>query len=163
MSDDPALDVLATAVEELRAALAEAARARGDQQELIRELHQENTRLREAVQNRVQDPLVRELILLADTCLRSGRSWASRDPDVERAMTGVAEDIGHMLQRHGVEAFQPEPGTPFDRRDARVVRTLDTDDPERDGHVAEVLQPGYRLGDRVLRPAEVVVCRAVPG
>jgi len=42
------------------------------------------------------------------------------------------------------------------------VRTVDTDDPERTNQVAEVLQPGYRLGDRVLRPAEVVVFRAVP-
>ena len=43
------------------------------------------------------------------------------------------------------------------------MRTVDTDDPERTNQVAKVLQPGYRLGDRVLRPAEVVVFRAVPG
>jgi molecular chaperone GrpE len=158
---DPALDVLAAAVEELRAALADAARARADQQELIRRLHEENTHLREAVQNRVQDPLVRDLILLADTCVRSGRSWASRSPDVERVLADVAEDIGHVLQRNGVETFQPEPGAPFDRREARAVRTVDTADPEHANRVAAVLQPGYRLGDRVLRPAEVVVCRAV--
>ena len=162
MSADPTLDVLAAAVEELRAALADAARARTDQQELIRQLHEENTALREAVQNRVQDPLVRDLILLADTCLRSGRSWADRNGDVERVLADVADDIGLMLLRHGVDAFRPEPGTPFDRREARAVRTVDTDDPERTNQVAEVLQPGYRLGDRVLRPAEVVVFRAVP-
>ena len=127
----------------------------------------QNTRLREAVQNRVQDPLVRDLILLADTCLRTGRSWAARDgdaqpADVERAPTGVAEDIGQMPHRHGVEPSRPEPGTPFDRHEARAVGTVDTDDPARANHVAEVLHPGYRLGDRVLRSAEVVVCRAVP-
>ena len=37
------------------------------------------------------------------------------------------------------------------------MRTVDTDDPERTNQVAKVLQPGYRLGDRVLRPARVVV------
>lgn len=167
MSTDPALDVLAAAVEELRAALGTAAQVRADQQDLIRQLHDENTRLRDTVQNRVQDPLVRDLILLADTCLRAGRSWATRDgdvppTDVEHVLTGVAEDIGNILLRHGVETFLPEPGTPFDRGEARAVRTIDTDDPERANHIAEVLQPGYRLGDRVLRPAEVVVCRSVP-
>lgn len=167
MSADPTLDVLAAAVEELRAALAEASQARSDQHQLVQQLHEENSRLREAVQNRVQDPLVRDLILLADSCLRTGRSWAARDgdaqpADVERALTGVAEDIGQMLRRHGVEPFRPEPGAPFDRHESRAVRTVETDDPARANHVAEVLQPGYRLGDRILRPAEVVVCRMVP-
>jgi molecular chaperone GrpE len=163
----PTLETLAGAVDELRGALSEAARVRADQQELMRQLHEENTRLREAVRNRVQDPLVRDLILLADTCMRSARSWAAYDDrvdpaDVDGALTGIAEDIGQMLLRHGVESFRPEPGAPFDRHEARAVRTVDNDDPASAGQVVEVLQPGYRLDDRVLRPAEVVVYRAAP-
>jgi molecular chaperone GrpE len=76
---------------------------------------------------------------------------------------GDATTLGDgTLRRHGVEPFRPEPGAPFDRHESRAVRTVETDDPARANHVAEVLQPGYRLGDRILRPAEVVVCRMVP-
>ena len=32
-----------------------------------------------------------------------------------------------------------------------------------DGAILEVIQKGYRLGDRVLRPARVVIRREAPG
>jgi hypothetical protein len=41
-----------------------------------------------------------------------------------------------VLRRHGVESFRPEPGTPFDRPEARVVRIVDTNDPACANYVA---------------------------
>ena len=63
--------------------------------------------------------------------------------------------IVNLLRAQGVEEI-PAEGAPFDPHvhDA-VMQVPATEVPA--GHVAQVLAPGYRLGERVLRPARVVV------
>jgi molecular chaperone GrpE len=46
---------------------------------------------------------------------------------------------------------------PFDPALHEAVTTAPTDDPARDHTVGAVLQPGYKLGDRLIRPARVQV------
>lgn len=60
------------------------------------------------------------------------------------------------LQAFGV-ALIGSPGEPFDPRLHEAVESVAVE-PERDGLIVEVVQPGYRLGDAVLiRPARVRV------
>jgi molecular chaperone GrpE len=62
-----------------------------------------------------------------------------------------------LLQKEGVERIEAR-NQPFDPNWHEAVTTV-----PRNGHqvasgtVIQVLQPGYRLGDRLLRPAKVVV------
>ncbi len=58
-----------------------------------------------------------------------------------------------MSQRFG------EAGAPFDPNEAEAVRVDAVDTPEKDDTITEILRPGYRLGDRVLRAARVAVGR----
>ncbi|MCS6807032.1 MAG: nucleotide exchange factor GrpE [Acidobacteriota bacterium] len=65
-----------------------------------------------------------------------------------------------MFERH-LQAFGVvligSPGEPFDPRFHEAVESVAVE-PERDGQIVEVIQPGYRLGDAVLiRPARVRV------
>jgi molecular chaperone GrpE len=50
-------------------------------------------------------------------------------------------------------------GQPFDPRYAEAVDTVAVATPEQDGVVVHEVRPGYRIGDRVLRPARVRVGR----
>ena len=59
------------------------------------------------------------------------------------------------LERHGVSEI-PAAGLAFDPRLHEAVGVEERDDVS-EGHVAEVLQRGYQLGDRVIRPTRVVV------
>lgn len=131
------------------------------QRALMDKLHGENEQLRRAELERTRDPVVRDLISLADTCLRNGRAWLQREAvtpsDIDRVLREVTADVELILERQGVETFNPEVGTKFDRREARVVRSANTSDASLDGVVAEVLKPGYRIGDRVLRYCEITL------
>jgi molecular chaperone GrpE len=62
-----------------------------------------------------------------------------------------------VLARHGVERIEAE-DAPFDpeRHEAVGVRRTDAAPPDT---VVEVARAGYRVGDRVLRPAQVIVSR----
>jgi molecular chaperone GrpE len=50
-------------------------------------------------------------------------------------------------------------GLPYDPRTAEAIDLVPVDDPSRDGVVVEEFRPGWRIGDRVLRPARVRVGR----
>jgi molecular chaperone GrpE len=62
------------------------------------------------------------------------------------------------LEQHGVEKIYPE-GALFDPNEAEAVRVDRVESPDHDGKTTEILRPGYRLGERVIRPARVAVGR----
>lgn len=72
----------------------------------------------------------------------------------------VARQLRLALARAGVQRVGA-PGEPFDPRLHEAVGQ-ERGTPYPDGHVAEVVQPGYRLRDRLIRPARVVVARGEP-
>src|SRR2546422_259215 len=48
-------------------------------------------------------------------------------------------------------------GVPFDPHVHEAVTTRPADHPAKDHTVGAVLQPGYRMGDALIRPARVIV------
>ncbi len=154
---------LATGVAGLRAELRRLAELTAQQGSFVDKLHADNERLRRVEADRLRDPLVRELIALADTQLRNARRWeAEQSPaalPVAEALRGVSGDVQLLLDRQGVESYQPSTGERFDRKQHRSRGTAETYEPEQADAVADVLLPGYRIGDRTIRPAEVIVWR----
>lgn len=64
------------------------------------------------------------------------------------------------LERHGVSVIDPQ-GQPFNPDLHEAVSTLESAE-MGPNHVLSVMQKGYRLHERLLRPAMVVVSKAVP-
>jgi molecular chaperone GrpE len=78
---------------------------------------------------------------------------------VEQLVGGVKmvhDDLVKALARHGVKRVQPAEGDEFDpnRHEAMLHQPSDAVEPNR---IVSVLQPGYAIGDFVLRPAKVAV------
>jgi len=73
-------------------------------------------------------------------------------------MTAIAEKLEATLARLGVERFG-EVGDPFDPMHHEALMHLDVEVPEgsESTTVVQVLQPGFRLGERVVRAARVAV------
>ena len=62
------------------------------------------------------------------------------------------------LERHGVERMELD-GSAFDPNQAEAIRVDSVDDGALNDKVTETLRPGYRLGERILRAAQVAVGR----
>ena len=77
-------------------------------------------------------------------------AWAEGVELIYRKMYGV-------LEMEGVEVINAD-GTHFDPTLHEAISHDESEDHE-EGEVIEVVQPGYRLGDRVLRPAMVRVAK----
>jgi len=83
--------------------------------------------------------------------LRSAREHG----ELTGAFKAVGDEVERITSRHGLETFGTK-GDPFDPHihDALMqVPAEGVDGPT----CVEILQPGYRMGDRVLRPARVAV------
>jgi molecular chaperone GrpE len=94
------------------------------------------------------------------------RSREERDRLVEICLTiadqtasgMLREQVEDALEEVGVIAFSAD-GERFDPSRHEAAGVTPTDDPEREGLVAETERPGYLDGDEVIRPARVVVWR----
>ena len=92
-----------------------------------------------------------------DRAIETGSQVAAAAPFV-KGVGMVRERFLADLQRAGVERIEPS-GDAFDPNVAEAVGFAPVDDPERADTVAQVVRAGYRLGDRVIRPARVLVGR----
>lgn len=88
---------------------------------------------------------------------------ARENDEVEAFVSGVEmteRELLSALERHGISKFNPE-GDKFDHNlHQAVFEVEDTDAPA--GTVVQVVQPGYMIKERLLRPAMVGVAKARP-
>ena len=87
----------------------------------------------------------------------------SADPGVKTLMEGVElteRELLKVLGKHGVKKFSPD-GEKFDPNVHQAMFEMEHAELPP-GHVAQVIQAGYMLGDRVLRPAMVAIVKAAP-
>jgi molecular chaperone GrpE len=104
---------------------------------------------------RAKAGLVREVLPVLDNLERALELAGDAEGTLLDGVRLVHADLVGVLQRSGVEAFDPT-GEPFDPtlHEALSTRPQDGAHP---GTVLEVVEKGYRLNDTILRPARVVV------
>lgn len=82
------------------------------------------------------------------------------DPALKTLVDGVSmteREFLNVLDRHGVKRIDPE-GEPFNPHQHQAMTEIENPEVPA-GTVVQVYQPGYVIGDRVLRPAMVVVAK----
>lgn len=75
--------------------------------------------------------------------------------DVKKGLEMVQESLIHALKEEGIEEIAVD--GEFDHNLHMAIQTLPADDEHPADTIAQVFQKGYKLHDRILRPAMVVV------
>ena len=75
--------------------------------------------------------------------------------DVKKGLEMVQESLIHALKEEGIEEIAADGA--FDHNYHMAIQTLPADDEHPADTIAQVFQKGYKLHDRILRPAMVVV------
>lgn len=83
-------------------------------------------------------------------------SWAGVPEVWRKGVEQIHSKLEVVLKKHGIEVIEPL-NQAFDPTEAQAVGTIDTDKDEDDNMVLEVVQKGYRLHGKVIRPASVRV------
>ena len=108
----------------------------------------------------------KDLLSAADNLRRAIESLPEAEVKDERTrnlLAGVAATERELLgvfERHGIKRIDPK-GERFDHNFHQAIFEVERPD-QPSGSVVEVLQPGYVLHDRLLRPAMVGVAKGGP-
>ena len=82
--------------------------------------------------------------------------WQALEAKLEEGVRLVHRSLAELLQKEGLAEIETE--GQFDPHVHEALLSQPSEAPE--GSIIQVLQKGYRLGERVLRPARVVVAAA---
>jgi molecular chaperone GrpE len=103
-----------------------------------------------------KESFIRDLLPVLDNLERALASEQSVSSEqLHQGVEITLQELGRLLHIHGIEAVE-DVGQPFDphRHEAVSVRR---DRKQPDHIVLEILQHGYSRGDKVFRPAKVIV------
>ena len=110
------------------------------------------------------EDLIRKVLAVADDFDRAidarpesiaGDAWFE-------GVSAIDRKFRLLLDSEGVTAIDAQPGTPFDPHEHEAIANV-PDTERREGEIVEQVRRGYRLRDRVLRPALVAVASAPDG
>jgi molecular chaperone GrpE len=126
---------------------------------------------REVAESRIYGvaTFARDVLTVADNMERALQTLraelkGSADAGVKVLLDGVElteRELTKVLEKHGVRKFEPQPRERFDPNLHQAM--YEVPDPSLPaGTVAQVVQSGYMIGERMLRPALVAVAKGGP-
>jgi molecular chaperone GrpE len=114
-------------------------------------------------EGKAREAVLRDMLEVIDNLERANASWQTGPVDAQAIQQGVQlvlRQAHSKLERHDVKPIEAK-GKAFEPREHDAISQVPS--PEvAPGTVVSELQKGYRIGDRLLRPASVVVAVAPP-
>ncbi|MDN3523949.1 nucleotide exchange factor GrpE [Halomonas sabkhae] len=158
-SDNPEAEMLAAKVEELEKSLAEAndkaMREAAEAQNIRRRAEQETEKARKFA----LEKFVKELLPVVDSLEKALDAMGEDATEVHREGVSMTLKLQlDVLGKFGVEVVDPA-GEPFDPQYHEAVTMVPNAEMDPNS-VMEVIQKGYLLNGRLVRPAMVVVSQA---
>ena len=112
-------------------------------------------------------PVLRDLLAVADNLQRALESVpedaASQNGTIKTLLEGVQlteRELQAVFERHGIVKLEPMGERLNPHHHEAMFEVPDPDQPS--GTIVQVVQPGYVLHDRLLRPARVAVAKGGP-
>ena len=162
-AENPTAGAEAAAPDPLEAAQAEAARLRDQLLRTAADFDNFRKRSRRELvdaERRSREDFLRDLLPVFDN-LERATAHAETATDVRSLADGVNMVLRQFLDtlsKLGVERVETQ-GVPFDPTQHEAIQHLETTE-RPPGTVLHEVQAGYRAGDRLVRPAMVVVAKA---
>jgi molecular chaperone GrpE len=125
----------------------------------VENLRKRLLREHEKSRKRTLEHFMNDLLPVRDS-LERGLQAADRATSVEALKEGkqlIMKMLNKVMSDHGLETIDPE-GEAFDPELHEAMSTIPSTEHE-ENTVIDVLEKGYKLNDRLLRPAKVVVSR----
>lgn len=146
---------LKTAQNEARDSLTALQRSRADYVNLKKELDE----VRDSVKAKTTERVVMDFLPVLDSfdmAMGNTTAWEAVDKNWRVGVEYIYSQLKTTLDNHGISAIDSV-GVEFDPNLHEPMKTEDTDDESQDHKIAQIIQKGYKMGDKVIRPARVVV------
>ncbi len=90
-----------------------------------------------------------------DMAMANKEAWEKVDANWRMGVEYIRSQIKGAFEGAGVEEISPSTGSAFDPMQHESVGIEETSDAEKNHTVAIVMQKGYKIGERIIRPARV--------
>ncbi len=163
MNDDKEKEIQQPEPNELEAKLAEAEKARDEylagwqrtKADFINYKKEEMKHLEDVARYGSED-LIKDLIGVIDNFDLGLRTMEKSGP-VERGIYLIRTQIEDILKKRGLVKVEIKPGDEFDPMIAEAMTEVPSERPP--GTIVEEVEPGYRLHEKILRPARVILSK----
>jgi molecular chaperone GrpE len=110
-------------------------------------------RREEQLKETATEDLVSRLVGVRDNLVRA--LGQDEEAEIRPGVESTLSEFDRVLEEENVSPIEPEPGTEVDPQRHEVMMRVESDQPE--GTVDELYTPGYEMGGKVLRAAQVTV------
>ncbi len=107
-----------------------------------------------------REQFVEELIPVLDAydiAFSNKEAWEKVEKNWRMGVEYIHQQLLKVLADNGVSEIAPGEGAALDPNLHDSIDTVATDDESKDGTVAMVMQKGYKMKERVLRPARIKI------
>ena len=105
------------------------------------------------------EDLIYELINIMDNFDLSLSTLEKSGP-VEKGIYMIRSQIADTLKKRGLEKIEIKPGDEFNPQVAEALSEIESERPP--GTVVDVIETGYKLYDKIIRPARVRISKNKP-
>ena len=108
----------------------------------------------------IEENIISDLLPVLDSydmAFANKEAWEKVDKNWRMGVEYIHQQILKILGEHGVSVIGTETGDLFNPAFHQSIETIDTDEKNQDHTIASITQSGYKMGDKVLRPARVNV------
>ena len=82
---------------------------------------------------------------------------AYEDKNPKEGLKIILKNLNNLLERENIKSIECI-GKPFDHNIHHAISTIEKNDC-REGIIVEEVKKGYMIGDKLLRPSQVIVCQ----
>ena len=103
------------------------------------------------------EELIKDLIVILDN-FDLGLAALEKAGPVEKGIYMIRQQIEDVLTKRGLEKIVLKPGDRFNPAISEAIHEVPSDKPA--GTVVEIIEAGYRMYDKILRPARVTISKS---
>lgn len=114
---------------------------------------------RKDLKNFITSNLIEDLLPAFDSfdmAFTNKEAWEKVDPNWRAGVEYIHQQFLRALEGNNVSVIN-EIGVPFDHAIHEGIENIPTDDQSKDHTIASIVQSGYKIGEKVIRPARVKV------
>ena len=146
---------LKAAQNEARDSLTALQRSRADYVNLKKELDE----VRDSVKAKTTERVIMDFLPVLDSfdmAMGNVDAWNAVDANWRVGVEYIYNQLKTTLDNHGIVAIDAV-GVEFDPNLHEPMKTQETEDASQDHKIAQIIQKGYKMEDKIIRPARVVV------
>lgn len=139
--------------------LAQLQRERAD---FINYKKEEDSRFKRSIEYN-QERFISDLLPVLDSydmAFSNKEAWEKVDKNWRMGVEYIHQQILKVLAEYGVTPIEVNLGDAFDHNIHEPIENTETADTSKSNTISEITQSGYKVGDRVLRPARVKVYKS---